>query len=170
MNNPLASHVLAGMRIHRQHFPPGAPAGPEDHPAQATARRLRWRPRRRGAGGDARRGPGTGGAEAAAAHGAADAEVAPGETMTGAMQLAIGLITAGLDSPDLEAWAADALIPPDADGLGTLMAGLHVLCVVLLHELHEATEEPSAAILQRLAILAERGRGRPSGGQDGVPH
>jgi hypothetical protein len=37
-----------------------------------------------------------------------------------------------LDSPELEAWAADALTPPDADGLGNLMAGLHVVSVVLL--------------------------------------
>ena len=84
--------------------------------------------------------------------------------MADAMQLAIGLQTAGLDSPELEAWAADALTPPDADGFGNLMVGLHMISVVLLHELHEATEEPSAAILQRLAILAERRRGKPFAG------
>jgi hypothetical protein len=39
---------------------------------------------------------------------------------------------------------------------------LHVVSVLLLDELHEATGEPSAAILQRLAILAEHGRGTPS--------
>jgi hypothetical protein len=87
---------------------------------------------------------------------------APGETMAGAMQLAVALLTAGLDSPELEAWAADMLTPVDADGLGNLMAGLHVISVVLLSELHEATGEPPAAILQRLAILAERQRGTPS--------
>ena len=86
----------------------------------------------------------------------------PGETMAAAMQLAIALLTAGLDSPELEAWAADTLIPVDPDGLGDLMAGLHVISVVLLSELHEATGEPPAAILQRLAILAEHGRGTPS--------
>ena len=91
-------------------------------------------------------------------------QAAPGETMAAAMQLAIALLTAGLDSPELEAWAADALTPIDADGLGDFMAGLHVISVVLLHELHEATGEPSAAILQRLAIMAERRRGTPSGG------
>ena len=90
-------------------------------------------------------------------------QAAPGETMAAAMQLAIALLTAGLDSPELEAWAADALTPIDADGLGDFMAGLHVISVVLLHELHEATGEPSAAILQRLAILAEAGRGTPPG-------
>jgi hypothetical protein len=35
---------------------------------------------------------------------------------------------------------------------------------VLLSELHEATGEPPAAILQRLAIMAERRRGTPSAG------
>ncbi len=88
----------------------------------------------------------------------------PGETMAAAMQLAIALLTAGLDSPELEAWAAGTLIPVDADGLGDFMAGLHVISVVLLSELHEATGEPPAAILHRLAILAERRRGTPSDG------
>ena len=92
---------------------------------------------------------------------AAQVQAAPGETMAAAMQLAIALLTAGLDSPDLEAWAADMLTPVDTDGLGDFMAGLHVISVVLLHELHEATGEPSAAILQRLAIMAERRRGTP---------
>jgi hypothetical protein len=87
---------------------------------------------------------------------------APGGTMAAAMQLAIALLTAGLDSPELEAWAADELIPADIDGLADFMAGLHVISVVLLHELHEATGEPPAAILQRLAMLAERRRGTPS--------
>jgi len=32
---------------------------------------------------------------------------------------------------------------------------------VLLNELHEATGEPPAAILQRLAVLAELRRGTP---------
>jgi len=35
-----------------------------------------------------------------------------------AMQLAIGLLTASLDSPELEALAVEALTPHDADGLG----------------------------------------------------
>jgi hypothetical protein len=89
---------------------------------------------------------------------------APGETVAAAVQLAIGLLTAGLDSPELEAWAADALTPQDADGLANLMAGLHVLCELLLNELQEATEEPPAAILQRLAMLAEHRRGNPFAG------
>ena len=91
----------------------------------------------------------------------AAAETTPGETVAAAMQLAIALLTAGLDSPELEAWAADTLAPVDADGLGDFMAGLHVISVLLLNELHEATGEPSVAVLQRLAILAERRRGTP---------
>ena len=89
---------------------------------------------------------------------------APGETVAAAMQMAIALLTAGLDSPELEAWAADVLTPVDADGLGDFMAGLHLVSALLLHELHEATGEPPAAILQRLAILAESRRGTQSAG------
>ena len=84
--------------------------------------------------------------------------------MADAIQLAIAFLTAGLDSPELEAWAADTLPPPGAEGLADLMAGLNVISVLLLHELHEATEEPPPAILQRLALLAENGRGKPSAG------
>jgi hypothetical protein len=106
-------------------------------------------------------------AEAASAEPAsaepASAEPASAETMGAAMQLAIALLTAGLDSPELEAWAADLLTPVDTEGLADLMAGLHVISVLLLHELHEATGEPSAAVLQRLAIVAERQRGTPFG-------
>jgi hypothetical protein len=88
-------------------------------------------------------------------------EAASAEAMAAALQLAIALLTAGLDSPELEAWVADALTPVDADGLAEFMVGLHVISVLLLNELHEVTGEPSAAILQRLAILAERRRGTP---------
>jgi hypothetical protein len=166
------------MRIHRQNGLPGPPAGRADHTTDAPARRLRWRPRRRRHGGNARQAPGS---DAVGNHTAvgdqtarvqagpvgdqtARVEAASGETRAAAMQLAIALLTAGLDSPELEAWAADEVIPVDADGLGDFMAGLHVISVVLLSELHEATGEPSAAILQRLAILAERQRGTPSAG------
>jgi hypothetical protein len=84
--------------------------------------------------------------------------------MAAAMQLAIALLTAGLDSPELAAWAADELTPAGTDGLADFMDGLHVISVLLLSELHEATGEPPAAILQRLAIQAEYGRGTPSAG------
>jgi hypothetical protein len=89
---------------------------------------------------------------------------AVGESVAAAMQGAIGLLTASLDSPELEAWALPALIPQDADGLGDLMAGLHLISELLIHELYEATGEPPPAILQRLAILAEHRRGMPSAG------
>jgi hypothetical protein len=42
--------------------------------------------------------------------------------MADAMQLAIAPLTAGLGSPELETWAADALTPLDADGLADFMA------------------------------------------------
>ena len=134
------------------------------------SRRLRWRPGRRPNRGGAPRAPesDTGGDQGtpvqAAPVQAAPVQGAPGETMAAAMQLVIALLTAGLDSPELEAWAVDTLTPIDADGLADFMSGLHVISVVLLSELHEATGEPPAAILQRLAMLAEHRRGTPSAG------
>jgi hypothetical protein len=89
----------------------------------------------------------------------AGVEAVPGETVAAAMQLAIGLLTASLDSPELEAWAVEALTPHDADGMGNFMAGLHVLSELLLHELGEATGEPPEATMQRLSFLAEQWRG-----------
>ena len=165
------------MRIHRRNSLPEPSAGRAGHTTDAPARRLRWRARHRRDRGNVRQAPESAAgsnrtarvqaapgetvvAETVAAETMA-AEAAPGETMAAAMQLAIALLTAGLDSPELEAWAADALTPVDADGLGDFMAGLHVISVLLLNELHEVTGEPSAAILQRLAILAERRRGTP---------
>jgi hypothetical protein len=118
----------------------------------------RWWPRRRRDRGNARRAPGT------ARDQTAPGGTAPGDTVATAMQLAIGLLTASLDSPELEAWALAALTPHDADGLGNFMAGLHLVCELLLRELHEATGEPPEATLQRLAILAEHRRGTPSAG------
>ncbi len=160
------------MRIHCQNGPFGAPAGGEDDLTDAPAGRRGWRPRRRRDRGNARRapGPGTAGDQTAPSEQTAPGDqtavvrAALGETVAAAMQLAIALLTAGLDSPELEAWAADVLTPLDAEGLGDFMAGLHLVSVLLLHELHEATGEPSAAILQRLAILAEHRRGTPSAG------
>src|SRR5580698_3342218 len=142
------------MRIHRQHSLPEPPAGRADHTTNGQSRRLRWRPRRRPDRGDALRAPesDTGGDQAAAVQvQAPSVQGVPGESMAAGMQLAIALLTAGLDSPELEAWAVDTLTPVDVDGLGDFMAGLHVISVVLLSELHEATGEPPAAILQRLA-------------------
>jgi len=77
------------------------------------------------------------------------------------IQLAIGLLTASLDSPELEAWAAWALIPEDPAALGDIIAGLHLVSLVLLHRLQEATGQPPAATLQELAITAANGPGQP---------
>jgi hypothetical protein len=165
MNNLPAGLVLSDMRIHRQNGPSGAPAGRQDNMTDAPAGRLHWRPRRRNHG-NARRAPGSGiaGDQTAPGNKTAAVRAAPGEPVAAAMQTAIAILTASLDSPELAAWAADALTPLDADGLGDFMAGLHMVSVLLLDELHEATGEPPTAILQRLAILAEHGRGTPSAG------
>ena len=80
------------------------------------------------------------------------------------MELAIALLTASQDSPELEAWAVAARTPIDADGLSDFMAGLHVLSELLLRELHGATGQSPVAILQGLAIQAEHRRGTPSSG------
>jgi len=160
------------MRIQRRNSLPEPSAGRAGHTTDAPARRLRWRARHRRDRENVWQAPESAAdssrtAQVQAAPGETvvaetmAAEAAPGETMAAAMQLAIALLTAGLDSPELEAWAADALTPVDADGLADFMAGLHVISVLLLNELHEVTGEPSAAILQRLAILAERRRRTP---------
>lgn len=78
-----------------------------------------------------------------------------GKPVAGAVQMAIGLLTASLDSPELETWAAMALIPEDPAALGDFLAGLHVVSQLLLAELEESTGQPAAATLQKLAILAE---------------
>ncbi len=160
------------MRIQRRNSLPEPSAGRAGHTTDAPTRRLCWRARHRRDRENVWQAPeSAAGSNRTARVQAAPgetvvaetmaSEAAPGETMAAAMQLAIALLTAGLDSPELEAWAAGALTPVDADGLGDFMAGLHVISVLLLNELHEVTGEPSAAILQRLAILAERRRGTP---------
>jgi hypothetical protein len=142
--------------------------------------RPRWRSRRYKIHGAGRHCPGPGTAYGQTAPGgiAADeimtgeivasepaaSRVAAGETVAAAMQLAIGLLTASLDSPELEARALAILMPHDADGLGDFMAGLHVVSELVIHELHEATGEPPEAILQRRAIMAEHRRGTHSAG------
>lgn len=150
MNNLPASSVLPDMRIHRQNGLPGAPAGREDHTTGTPAKRHRWRPRR-------------GGSRERALHATGGANDV--QTMAaGAMQLAIGLLTASLDSPELEEWAAWTLIPEDPAALADFIAGLHLVTQLLLYELQDATGQPPAAILQELAILAETWRGTPSAG------
>jgi hypothetical protein len=103
MNNLQAGLVLLDMRIHRQNGPSGAPAGREDYTTETLAGRLDWRPRRRRGRRNVRRAPGSGTAGDQTAPGDQTAAVraAPGETVAVAMQLAIALLTAGLDSPKL---------------------------------------------------------------------
>jgi hypothetical protein len=159
MNNLPACAVLSDMRIHRQHGLADVPTGRQNDPTGTPAKRLRWRPRRRNRG-NARGAPGTDTARGQTAA----VPASPRETVAAAMQLAIALLTAGLDSPELEAWAADALTPHDTDGLANLLVGLHVVSELLLNELHEATGEPPTAILQRLAIQVAHRRGTPPAG------
>jgi hypothetical protein len=80
-----------------------------------------------------------------------------GPTAASAMQLAIGLLTASLDSPELEAWAAWSLVPEDPDALVGVIAGLHLVSLALLFHLEEATGQPPSATLQKLAIAAAAG-------------
>ena len=84
-----------------------------------------------------------------------------GLTVASSMQLAIGLLTASLDSPELEEWAAWALIPEDPAALASTIAGLHLVNLLLLQQLHEATGQPPAATLQKLAISAAAGPETP---------
>jgi len=87
-----------------------------------------------------------------------------GSAAASATQLAIGLLTASLDSPELEEWAAWALVPEDPDALASVIAGLHLVNLLLLRELHEATGRPPASTLQKLAIVAAAGPQRPCTG------
>ena len=82
-------------------------------------------------------------------------------TAASAMQLAIGLLTASLDSPELEEWAAWALVPEDPEALASVIAGLHLVNLVLLHQLHEATGQPPARTLQELGIAVAAGPETP---------
>src|SRR5258708_14408085 len=75
----------------------------------------------------------------------AASRVAAGETVAAAMQLAIGLLTASLDSPELEARALATLMPHDADGLGDFMAGLHAGAQPLIPALPAPPGGPPAA-------------------------
>jgi hypothetical protein len=111
------------------------------------AGRRRWRPHRR--------------RDRAPAHPTPRACTPSGQTMADAMQQAIGLLTATLDSPALQTWAVAALIPDDPSALGDFLAGMHVVSQLLLQELDAATGRPAAATLQHLALLAESMRGTP---------
>ena len=108
----------------------------------STPGRRRWRPRTRKIPTPARR------PEPASERGPAPASVT---------QLAIGLLTASLDSPELEEWAAWTLIPEDPEALASVIAGLHTVSLLLLRQLQQATGQPPASTLQKLAITAAAG-------------
>ena len=78
-------------------------------------------------------------------------------TAASAVQMAIGLLTASLDSPELEEWAACFLVPEEPEALASVIAGLHLVNLLLLHQLEEATGRPPASTLQKLAIAAASG-------------
>jgi hypothetical protein len=114
----------------------------------------RWRPRTRKTPAPAR--PAEPASEDAPT---AASEDAP--TAASAMQLAIGLLTASLDSPELEEWAAWALVPEEPEALASVIAGLHLVNLLLLYQLQEATGRPPASTLQNLAIAAAAGPQTP---------
>jgi hypothetical protein len=137
------------MNIHRQNDLPGASAWRHEDTTGTPGGRRRRRPRRR--------------RQKQLAMDTSPAE-AESRSMAAAMQMAIGVLTASLDSHELEAWAVQALIPEDPTALGDFLAGLHVVSGLLLQELQEATGCSPAATLQELAILAENWRGTPATG------
>jgi hypothetical protein len=115
----------------------------------------RWRPRTRKIPGPARP------PEPARPPGPASED---GPTAADAMQVAIGLLTASLDSPELEEWAAWALIPEDPEALAGVIAGSHLVCLFLLQQVQEATGQPPSTTLQKLAIAAAGGPQTPFSG------
>ena len=86
------------------------------------------------------------------------------QTTAEAIRLAIGLLTASLDSAQLQAWAVRTLPADDPAALGDLLAGLHIVAQLLLDQLYEATGQPPAATLQTLALAAATSRDTPPGG------
>jgi hypothetical protein len=96
--------------------------------------------------------------------GAPETGAARSQSTAEAIQLAIGLLTASLDSPELRAWAVRSLPIEDPVALGDLLAGLHIVSQLLLLQVHEATGQPPAATLQALALAAETSREKPFGG------
>ena len=84
-----------------------------------------------------------------------------GPTAASAMLLAIGLLTASLDSPELEEWATWSLVPEEPEGLATVIAGLQLVSLVLLQQLEGADGQPPASTLQKLAIAVAAGPQMP---------
>ncbi len=77
------------------------------------------------------------------------------------LRCVIGVLSAGLDSSELQNWAMDTLIPRDSEGLSDFLAALYVMARVLLGEVRDATGQPREEILQRLALTVENGHGKP---------
>ncbi len=90
--------MLAGMSIYRRNSLPEPPAGRADRTTDVPARRFRWRARHRRDRGNVRQAP----ESAAGGNRNAQVQAASGETMAAAMQLAIALLTVGLDHPSLK--------------------------------------------------------------------
>src|SRR5260370_40296398 len=86
------------------------PPGREDNMRNAPGERRRWCPRH--------------GRHCGAAARASAAATDASRSAGGTVQLAIGLLTASLDSPELLAWAAGALVPQDPAALGHLLPRL----------------------------------------------
>ena len=84
-----------------------------------------------------------------------------GPTAASAVQLAIALLTASLDSPELEEWAAWALVPEEPGALAGVIAGLHLVNLLLRYQLYEETGQPPVTTLQKLAIMAAAGPQTP---------
>jgi hypothetical protein len=61
----------------------------------------------------------------------------------------------------LAAWAEWALIPEDPEALVGVIAGLHLVNLILLRQLNEATGQPPSATLQKLAISVAAGPEMP---------
>jgi hypothetical protein len=99
----------------------------------------------------------------------AGAAATSSQTTADAIQLAIGLLTASVDSPELQALAFRALAREDPAALGDLLAGLDIVSQLLLHQLHQATGQPLAATLQTLAIVAETSRDTPRWAEQSRP-
>ena len=84
-----------------------------------------------------------------------------GPTAASCMELAIGLLTASLDSPELEEWAAWALVPENPEALARVIAGLHLVSLLVLQQLYEATGQRPSSTLQKLAIAVAAGPETP---------
>jgi hypothetical protein len=79
-----------------------------------------------------------------------------GPTTASAVQLAVGLLTASLDSRN---WKSGPRGPwyRRIGALAGVIAGLHLVNLLLLHQLYEATGQLSVTTLQKLAIVAAAG-------------